>query len=401
LKKKILTCTKKKKKNKQLLTENLDGEHNMSNKEAYMKLIERHREWVFGLPDSEFLMPLLELRFTSEEAEFLSNLPFMPHTAEKLSESLNIDIDVVSEKLDDFAKRGLVMRVEGRRRIQYALTDAIFNFYRMPGWKGGVDEWNRKIVPYINQYYIDAMANEFLNHPTQGLRAIPINETIKDPRKIMPYEDILKVIDSAKYFAVSTCACRHRHNLDPEFEECKHETMNCLHFDTLGKYTVQNGLGKEITKEETLEILAKAADAGLVHGVSNTKNGVDTICNCCPCCCLYLESIVKMPAPVPRGHQPSNYVREIDEEKCIGCGLCARRCPMKAIDHIKEEKRVIFNPDQCIGCGVCVHKCPKEAIYLVHSEGEIDVPSNMMELGLRLLNERGRNLDTVRRKNTL
>ena len=189
----------------------------MSNKESYMKLIKHHRDWVFGLPDSEFLMPLLELRFTSEEAEFLSHIPFMLHPAKKLSESLGIDIDVLTERLDDFARRGLVMRVEGKRDISYGLSDSIFIFYRMPGWKGGVDEWNQKIVPYMNQYYIDAMANELLNQPTQGLRAIPINETIKDPRKIMPYDDILQIIDNVKYFTVSTCACRHRHNLDPNF----------------------------------------------------------------------------------------------------------------------------------------------------------------------------------------
>ncbi len=53
----------------------------------------------------------------------------------------------------------------------------------------------------------------------------------------------------------------------------------------------------------------------------------------------------------------------IDEEKCTGCTVCAKNCPVNAISG--ERKQVHFiNQDVCIKCGVCYSKCKFEAINL-------------------------------------
>lgn len=73
----------------------------MSSKEAYKKLSKHLSTWVYGLSESEFLLPMLELWFTPEEAELLSETPFLLFLPEQLSKKVGIP-------LDELTKRGIV-----------------------------------------------------------------------------------------------------------------------------------------------------------------------------------------------------------------------------------------------------------------------------------------------------
>jgi len=53
------------------------------------------------------------------------------------------------------------------------------------------------------------------------------------------------------------------------------------------------------------------------------------------------------------------------EEACTGCMICAKKCPVNAIEGEKKGLHVI-NPDTCIDCEVCGWYCPFDAIENQH-----------------------------------
>jgi Na+-translocating ferredoxin:NAD+ oxidoreductase subunit B len=342
------------------------------------------KSW-YGVPDSDVLLEYVAARYTPEEAALLTGMPFAPATLAELSELTKTSADVLRPKLDAMASKGLVYKNVRDGISRYYLND-IFFIYRSFGWPGRRDEYDRIAGPLQHKYITDGLMSPWQNVKEKGLRVLPVEATIEDSRGVLPYEEVRKILDKVEYFTVSHCPCRHANNLDPDSPDCQYPTEVCLHFDKLGRYIVENGMGREITRQETEEILKHSAELGLVHGIANQQERPDTICNCCRDCCIWFVAMKKY------GHggslTPSNFQVHTSNETCIGCGLCVKRCPMKAlhledVPAVKNRKTTITDEhgterqltnktgkvsradiDLCIGCGVCAYKCPSGSLAL-------------------------------------
>ena len=58
----------------------------------------------------------------------------------------------------------------------------------------------------------------------------------------------------------------------------------------------------------------------------------------------------------------------LDEETCIGCGMCTQVCP-HGVFLLAEKKALIIDRDGCMECGACAMNCPVEAISVTPGVG--------------------------------
>ena len=365
----------------------------MSEEEIYRLFIEWMKKSWYGLPETEEMIPLIKTRYSPEEASLLTGLPYSVTDLEALAKLKGMNPSELAPRLDDLAKKGVVFRSAMGGKVRYSLNDSFFVFLRSAFWPGRTDEASKAMAPLANQYFYHGFFDQYTGVQARGLRALPVQETIGDTRQIMPYEDVARVLEAQDYFCVTTCPCRHRKNLDPDSPNCKHPTENCLHFGRLAHYVVEQGLGREISRQEAQEILRQAADSGLVHGLSNWQEGADTICNCCKCCCMWFEGFHKLRHE--KSMDASNYRVRTHPETCQGCGLCVKRCPMDALQlesspeaRNKTGKVAVLNLGLCIGCGVCAHKCPTHSLVLETRERIADPPVDPRDYMRRYLAEK-------------
>ena len=59
------------------------------------------------------------------------------------------------------------------------------------------------------------------------------------------------------------------------------------------------------------------------------------------------------------------YLVELDEISCLGCGACVSMCSFGALRMDKTLGRPVVDMEQCYGCGVCRHACDTGALRLI------------------------------------
>jgi len=196
---------------------------------------------------------------------------------------------------------------------------------------------------------------------------IQINEEIAAEDIVVPSQVIESFIAKANYlWIMNTCLCR-------DSTKCRDYPigLGCL-FMGEAAMDINPALGRRVTREEALEHQRKCREAGLLQLIGrnkldpmwlNVRPGTKllTVCNCCPCCCLWKVLPVISHKVSDKIHRMPG-VEVTVTERCVGCGTCQKEvCIPKAIQ--LEGGRAVIS-EECRGCGNCVSVCPEKAIEL-------------------------------------
>jgi len=308
--------------------------------------------------------------------------------------------DEASQILEILFENDCVMRVRSKAKPnQYEYGIHLpFLFFDAPvlNFRNGYSDEKAKRVAELSLKFLEEEAwyKNFEGSPETPLsRILPVQESIPVGSKILPYEDIEKIIDNAEVLSLMECACRarlemvnRRHCID------KFPLETCIGVNQGGQYVIDRGKGRELSKDEAKELIKKFNKMGLVQTTENFQDGPHMIlCSCCPCCCNLLGGITKSGWNNPRAIAATNFIAQIkDRSRCKKCKQCLQKCPFTAIS-FDDSDEIIINPEKCMGCGICIANCENDVLELVRFERET-VFKDQIQLGLKVSTDTNRKI---------
>ena len=166
-------------------------------------------------------------------------------------------------------------------------------------------------------------------------------------------------------------------------------------FNTTASSLTRHGAARAIDKTECHDLLQQAYEHNLVQFGENVRERVNFICNCCGCCCEAMIAARKFAIMNPV--HTTNFIPQVDLEKCNGCGKCVSVCPVEAMTlvsandpHKPKKKMAKVDQDRCLGCGVCVRTCALDGIQLESRPSRVITPYDGAHKVIMMAIERGK-----------
>jgi ferredoxin len=361
-----------------------------TDEKIYKNLQEHLNNMPIGIPavKSGAGLRLLKDLFTPEEAKIAMYLRFgwkrdlepLETIYERAKES-GISLEQLEIILDRMMKKGLIMFKRENDKKYYGnalLMVGMFEFQ--------VNQLNMDFIEDFDQYFMEGWLPEAVKLKASQLRIIPVEQSIEPDMTVSRFDDLKSLLETTDGpYSVANCVCRQMKDMVGERCQVTDRREVCLQFGYAAQLYIEQGKGREITKQEALDILRKSQEEGLVLEPDNSQE-LNFICCCCGCCC---ENLTKMKLfPRPGDFTVTNHFALVDDELCVGCGTCVEICPMDAIK-LKNDVAAI-KKKRCIGCGNCVAKCPSDAITLEKRDRQFTPFPTMDELYDKILERKER-----------
>ncbi|MEW5941031.1 MAG: 4Fe-4S binding protein [Chloroflexota bacterium] len=347
---------------------------------AYKKLAERLNALPNGFPPTQDgrELKLLAKLFTSEEAELAAQLTPTLETVEAIAARTGRDPAGLRDQLKAMSRRGLVAAGKKEGALGFRLMPFVVGIYEEQ-----VGTMDKELARLFEDYFQNGFG-EILSVQPQVHRVIPVNETVRNPMEVRPFESAAEIVNAMQSWGVQACICRKQKALLGE--GCDHPVDICMVFHPRPNAFEGHPVIRALSRDEAMGTLRRAAEAGLVHSVSNSAEGVYYICNCCTCSCGILRGMAEL--GIANVVASSAFVNRVDEMLCNGCEDCIASCQFDAL--AMEGMFATVNSVRCVGCGVCVIACSTDALGLVRRpEEEVKpIPQTHAEWGLQRAMER-------------
>ncbi len=372
--------------------------HNTIKANSYSSLAQRLNIFPQGAPPTELLFKILKILFSEREAKLVSLLPVKPFTDQKAAAIWKLNLSDAMVILNDLADRGLLLDYEEEGSVTYVLPPPMAGFFEfsMMRYRKDIDQ---KVLAELFYQYLnveeDFIKDLFLNGETQ-LGRVFVNEAVltnDNALHVLDYERASNVVKTASQIGVGVCYCRHK--MEHVGKNCSAPMDICMTFNGSAESLIRHGIARKVDVAEGLDLLHKAQDCNLVQFGENVQEKVNFICNCCGCCCEALIAARKFGFLNPV--HTTNFIPEIVEDACTGCGKCVSLCPVEAMTlitasdpHHPGKKKAKLNSDQCLGCGVCLKGCNVNALRLKSRKERVLTPVNSVHRIVLMAIERGK-----------
>ena len=345
-----------------------------NNGDVYIKLQQYLDTLPIDYPETESGVEIRILKhlFTPQEAEIALRLKVIPQEAKKLFRPFKKNgwtLEQFSNKLLTLAKKGSINWIKSKEGINYfGIVPLAIGFIDFQ-----IDKLTKEFAEDFDQYCDEGFISKMLENGIIQLRTIPIEKSIPIEYNISNYDEITSLLDNVHTtFFLSPCICRQSKEI--QGKGCNHPKETCLSFGRGSRVNLNQG--REVTREEALEVLRTAQELGMVICPTNSQKP-SMICCCCGCSCMVLENLKKYENPAQ--YINSNYYISIHEDKCKGCGDCVSSCHTNA-NKINTNGVSEVNLGYCIGCGVCIPRCPENARRLVKKKEESIPPKSFIDM---------------------
>jgi Na+-translocating ferredoxin:NAD+ oxidoreductase subunit B len=350
--------------------------------DIYVRLAAHLDTWPAGYPRTASGVELRILRrlFTPEEAELALHLTVVAEEPRVVARRARRPVDDTARLLAEMERKQLVLSETRGGATRYMGLQFAVGF-----WEGQVNRLTPELVRDFEEY-LPTLFDPDAWARTRQMRVVPVNAAIEARGEVLPHELVEQLVDAGGgHYAVANCICRQERQIAGE--GCDRPMESCLSMGTAADYVTRSGRGRAIDREEMLDILRRADEAGLVLHAANAKRAV-FICTCCGCCCGVLRSLKRHPSPARVVSTP--FVATLAAESCQGCAACESRCQMDALK--VQDGSAVLDAGRCIGCGLCVTTCPSGALRLVRKPRaeQPKIPETLVASYLQIARARGR-----------